>query len=233
MTRRDILRVGLTGGIGCGKSTVAATLARCGAVVVDADLLAREAVAAGTPGFAQVVHAFGEGVVGPDGALDRGALGRLVFADEDRLRALEAIVHPVVRRLAQAAETAAPPGSIVVHEQPLLVESRLAAAATSDADADAEQAAAEAGDDRWGHFDAVVVVDCPPPAQLHRLVSLRGMAASDARARMAAQASRGQRLAVADFVVTNDSTPEELTARTKQLYGRLEALRAARLAGAE
>ncbi len=154
------MRVGLTGGVASGKSTVSAILTELGAVVIDADLLAREVVAAGTDGLAAVVEEFGPEVLGPDGALDRPRLGALVFADPERRRALEAIIHPRVRARAAEIEASAPEGSVVVHDIPLLTETGQAAS-----------------------FDAVVVVDVPTEVQVDRMVRIRGMSEEDARAR--------------------------------------------------
>lgn len=193
-----MLRVGLTGGIGSGKSTVSRLLAERGALVIDADVLAREAVAPGTPGLARVVAEFGPAVLGPDGALDRGALGRLVFDDPERRRVLEGIVHPLVRARAAELAAAAPPGTVVVEDVPLLVETGAA-----------------------GRYDLVVVVDLPEDLQVARLAAERGMAEADARARIAAQASREQRRAVADVVLDNSGTPEELVAHVDRLWAEL------------
>jgi dephospho-CoA kinase len=192
------MRVGLTGGVASGKSTVSAMLAERGAVVIDADLLAREVVAPGTDGLAEVVAAFGEEVLGPDGSLDRPALGAVVFADEARRRTLEAIIHPRVRARAAEIEAAAPEGAVVVHDIPLLTETGQAAS-----------------------FDAVVVVDVPVGTQVERMVSLRGMSPDDARARVAAQADREERRAIATFVVDNTGTLEELRARVDEVYEQL------------
>ena len=192
------MRVGLTGGVASGKSTVSAMLAERGAVVIDADLLAREVVAPGTDGLAEVVAAFGDQVLGPDGALDRPALGAVVFADEARRRTLEAIIHPRVRARAAEIEAAAPAGAVVVHDIPLLTETGQA-----------------------GSFDAVVVVDVPVETQVERMVGLRGMSDDDARARVAAQASREERLAVATHVVDNTGTLDELRARVDEVYDAL------------
>jgi dephospho-CoA kinase len=192
------MRVGLTGGVASGKSTVSAILAELGAVVIDADLLAREVVAPGTDGLAEVVAAFGEEVLGPDGSLDRPALGAVVFADEARRRTLETIIHPRVRARAAEIEAAAPEGAVVVHDIPLLTETGQAAS-----------------------FDAVVVVDVPVDTQVDRMVSLRGMSPDDARARVAAQADREERRAIATFVVDNTGTLEELRARVDEVYEQL------------
>lgn len=190
--------MGLTGGVASGKSTVSAMLAELGAVVIDADLLAREVVAPGTGGLAEIVEAFGDTVLAPDGGLDRPAMGVLVFADEERRRVLEGIIHPRVRARAAEIEAAAPEGSVVVHDIPLLAETGQAAG-----------------------FDAVVVVDVPPEVQLERMVRLRGMTRADAEARVAAQASRGQRLAIATHVIDNTGTPEELRGRVAEVYAEL------------
>jgi len=189
------VRVGLTGGVASGKSTVSAILAELGAVVIDADLLAREVVAPGTDGLAAVVEEFGPELLGPDGGLDRPRLGALVFADPERRRALEAIIHPRVRARAAEIEAAAPLGSVVVHDIPLLAETGQAAS-----------------------FDAVVVVDVPPEVQVDRMVRIRGMSEEDARARIAAQAARDERLAIATYVVENTGTLEELRARVEDVY---------------
>ncbi|WP_130796657.1 dephospho-CoA kinase [Streptomyces otsuchiensis] len=193
-----MLTVGLTGGIGAGKSTVVRLLAEHGAVVIDADVVAREVVAPGTSGLAAVVAEFGPAVTRPDGALDRERLGSVVFADPERLAALNAIVHPLVAERSALLQAEAAPDAIVVHDVPLLTENAL-------------------GD----RYDLVVVVDAPPALQLDRLVRQRGMREEDARARMAAQADREQRLAIADLVVENDGTPEELRPRVDALWGRL------------
>jgi len=192
------LQVGLTGGIGSGKSEVARLLAAQGAVVVDSDVLAREAVAPGTPGLAAVVDEFGAGVLAPDGSLDRPALGRLVFADAARRAALESIVHPYVRRRSAEIAHAAPPGAVVVHDVPLLVEQ-----------------------DLQPLYDLVVVVDVAEDTQVRRLVGQRGMPEADARARVAAQASRDRRLAAADLVVANDGDLDSLRDRVADLWAEL------------
>jgi dephospho-CoA kinase len=197
-----VTRVGLTGGVGSGKSTVSALLAELGAVVIDADVLARDVVAKGTDGLAEVVAEFGPGVLGADGALDRAALGALVFADPERRQALEAIIHPRVRARAAQIEAAAPPDAVVVHDIPLLTETGQAAG-----------------------FDAVVVVDVPVKVQLDRLVRLRGMSEADARARIEAQASREDRRAIATYVVDNTGTPEDLRERVAEVYADLIAPR--------
>lgn len=189
------VQIGLTGGIGAGKTAVARRLAELGARVVDADALAREVVAAGTPGLAAVVAEFGPGVLRPDGELDRPALGRLVFGDEQALGRLNAIVHPLVRGRAAELVAAAPAGSVVVQDVPLLVE-------TGQAD----------------RFDLVLVVEAPAEVRAERLARDRGMSADEARSRMAAQASDAERRAAADVVLVNDGSPDELRARVDQVW---------------
>jgi dephospho-CoA kinase len=195
-----VTRVGLAGGVESGKSTVSALLSELGAVVIDADLLAREVVAPGTEGLAAVVEAFGPDVLGPDGGLDRPRLGALVFADPERRRALEAIIHPRVRARAAEIEAAVPVGAVVVHDIPLLAETGQAAS-----------------------FDAVVVVDVPVEVQVDRMVRIRGMSEADARARIAAQADRDARLAVATYVVENTGSLEDLRARVEEVYRTIES----------
>ncbi|WP_284579848.1 dephospho-CoA kinase [Streptomyces sp. 2P-4] len=203
-----MLRVGLTGGIGAGKSEVSRLLAGYGAVVVDADRIAREVVEPGTPGLAAVVEAFGASVLAPDGTLDRPGLGAVVFADPEKLKVLNGIVHPLVRARSAELEAAAGPGAIVVHDVPLLTENGLAPL-----------------------YDLVVVVDAAPQTQLARLTALRGMAEDEARARMAAQATREQRLAVATLVIDNDGPLEALEPQVRKVWEELTA-RAAAAAGA-
>ncbi|MEQ4548126.1 dephospho-CoA kinase [Nocardioides kribbensis] len=192
------MRVGLTGGVASGKSTVSALLRELGAVVIDADQLAREVVERGTPGLARVVEEFGEGLLTPEGDLDRPAMGRLVFGDEQARRRLEAIVHPLVFERYAEAEAAAGPDDLVVHDIPLLVESG-----------------------RAGDFDAVVVVDAPRELQLERMVAHRGWTREDAESRIAAQATREQRRAVATYVVDNTGSLEDLRARVAEVHARL------------
>ncbi|KUF13880.1 dephospho-CoA kinase [Streptomyces silvensis] len=199
-----MLKVGLTGGIGAGKSEVSRLLVERGAVLVDADRIAREVVAPGTEGLAAVVAEFGTDVLDADGALDRPKLGAIVFADSAKLAALNAIVHPLVgarsaeleRAAAESART--PEDAVVVHDVPLLTENGLAPL-----------------------YDVVVVVDARPDTQLDRLVRLRGMTEDDARARMAAQAAREQRLEIADIVVDNDGTLEKLAPRVDEVWQEL------------
>jgi dephospho-CoA kinase len=196
-----VLRVGLTGGIGSGKSSVARLLAQRGAVVVDSDTLAREVVAPGTPGLAEVVIAFGPDVVQPDGTLDRRELARHVFGDPAAKLRLEAIVHPRVRTRAAQAEAAAPPDAVVVHDIPLLVE-------TGQAD----------------RFDTLVVVDCPTDVQLQRLVDQRRMSRDEAQSRIQAQATRDERLAVADHVIDNSGSEQQLATAVDELWQSLSRL---------
>ncbi|MER5785609.1 dephospho-CoA kinase [Streptomyces mobaraensis] len=193
-----MLKVGLTGGIGAGKSEVSRRLAAHGAVIVDSDRIAREVVEPGTAGLAAVVAEFGPEVLAPDGSLDRPRLGSVVFADAGRLAALNAIVHPLVRARSAELEAAAAPDAVVVHDVPLLVENGLAPL-----------------------YDLVVVVDAREDTRLDRLVRLRGMAPEEARARMAAQATREQRLAAADIVIPNDGPVAELEARVDEVWAGL------------
>lgn len=192
------LRVGLTGGVASGKSTVSAILRELGAVVIDADQLAREVVAAGTPGLAAVVAEFGPGVLTAEGELDRPALGAIVFADEEARRRLEAILHPLIRARSAELEATAGADAVVVHDIPLLAETGQA-----------------------GTFDAVVVVDVPVETQVERMVRLRGMTREDALARIAAQATREQRLAVATHVIDNTGTLEDLRERVTEVFEEL------------
>jgi dephospho-CoA kinase len=194
------VRVGLTGGIASGKSTVSAILADLGAVVIDADALAREVVGRGTPGLEAVVDAFGPGLLTPDGDLDRPAMGALVFADPEARKRLESIIHPLVHQRSAELEAEAPADAVVVHDIPLL---------------------AEVG--RAGSFDAVVVVDAPTELQVSRMVEDRGWSREEAESRIAAQASREDRLAIATHVVDNTGTLAELRRRVEQVYAELAA----------
>ncbi len=195
------VRVGLTGGVGSGKSTVAALLAERGAVIIDADAIAREVVEPGTPGFDAVVAKFGDAVVGPDGRLDRPALAAIVFADEAKRAELNAIVHPLVGQRTGELMAATAPDDVVVYDVPLLVESNLATG-----------------------FDLVVVVEASINTRLSRLAG-RGMAEKDARERMAAQATDEQRREVADAVIGNDGSLEELRGNVDDLWELLTAAR--------
>lgn len=194
------VRVGLTGGIASGKSTVSAILAELGAVVIDADLIAREVVARGTPGLAAVVEEFGPGLLTPDGALDRPAMGALVFGDASARKRLEAIVHPLVHRRSAELEEAAPSDAVVVHDIPLL---------------------AEVG--RAGQFDAVIVVDAPTEVQVDRMVGDRGWTREEAESRIAAQATREERRAIATHVVDNTGSLDDLRRRVEEVYAELAA----------
>ena len=193
-----MLRVGLTGGIGAGKSEVSARLAAQGAVVIDADAIAREVVEPGTEGLAEVVEAFGPEVLLPDGTLDRPRLGEIVFADPELRGKLNEIIHPRVGARMAELEREAGPASIVVHDVPLIAESGRADA-----------------------YDLVVVVDVPPRVQMDRLVRRRGMTREQAEARMAAQASREQRLAIADIVIDNSGSLAELDRQVGDLWSEL------------
>jgi dephospho-CoA kinase len=193
-----VKRVGLTGGVASGKSTLSAILDELGAVVVDADVLAREAVAKGTEGLQEVVEAFGPEVLTDDGELDRPAMGAIVFADAEKRRILEGIIHPRVRARGAEIEAAAGPDDVVVHDIPLLAETGQATG-----------------------FDAVIVVDVPTEVQVARMLELRGMTREDAEARVAAQASREKRLAIATHVVDNTGTLEDLRRRVTEVYREL------------
>lgn len=197
------MRVGLTGGLGAGKSTVAALLAKHGAVVIDADVLAREVVRAGTPGFDAVVERFGPDVVGADGELDRARLAEIVFGDDAARDALNGIVHPLVAQRSAELMAGAAHGATVVYDVPLLVENDL----------------------RDG-FDVVVVVEADIATRLRRLAA-RGLSDEQAQARMAAQASDEQRRAVADEVVRNDGDRARLAADVERLWSRLQGRAAA------
>src|SRR5918911_155603 len=173
-----MLRVGLTGGIAAGKSTAARVLAALGALVVDADVLARRVVEPGTPGLAAVVAAFGDGVLQPDGSLDRAALARVAFADEASRSRLNAVLHPRIAELATKELAAAPPDAVVVHDVPLLVENGLAP-----------------------HYQLVLVVLAPEAERVRRLLAERGMTEAETRARIAAQADDERRVGAADVLL--------------------------------
>ncbi|MEO3777930.1 dephospho-CoA kinase [Micromonospora sp. B11E3] len=190
-----MLRVGLTGGIGSGKSAVAARLAALGAVVIDSDRIAREVVAPGSDGLAEIVAAFSDRVLGPDGALDRAALGAVVFADEGARRRLEAITHPRVRARSAELAAAAAPDAVVVNDVPLLVEVGLAPT-----------------------YHLVVVVETAVATRLARLERDRGMDRAEAERRIAAQADDARRRAAADVVLRNDGSLDELHAAVDRLW---------------
>lgn len=193
-----MLTVGLTGGIGAGKSEVSRLLASFGAVLIDADRIAREVVEPGTPGLAAVVEAFGDDILTPEGALDRPRLGSLVFSDPQKLATLNAIVHPLVGARSAELQQAAAPDAVVVHDVPLLTENGLASL-----------------------YDLVLVVDAAPQTQLDRLVRLRGMDEAEAKARMAAQATREQRLNIADIVIDNDGPLDRLEPQVTAVWADL------------
>jgi dephospho-CoA kinase len=200
---RHVIVVGLTGGIGSGKSEVARRLEALGAIVIDADAIAREVVAPGTPGLTAVVEAFGPAVLASDGSLDRDRLAAVVFGDDDQRQRLNAVVHPLVgalmiERTARAQDS--DPHAVVVNDVPLLVEGGLS--------------------DR---YDVVVVVDADPETQVRRLVEQRGMSESDARARMATQAGRAERLEAADLVIHNDGDLHRLDVEVGQVWADLAA----------
>jgi len=195
------MRVGLTGGIASGKSTVSEILAELGAVIIDGDKLAREVVEPGTPGLAQVVEAFGPEILLPDGAMDRAKVGQIVFNDEVKRKLLEGIVHPLVFERYAALEASAPKDGIVIHDIPLLAESG-----------------------RSDTFDAVIVVETPAEVQVERMLRDRGWTRADAESRIAAQATPEQRRAIATYLIENTGTREELRVRVEAVYAELSAL---------
>ena len=193
-----MLKVGLTGGIGAGKSEVSRRLASYGALVIDADQIAREVVEPGTPGLAQVVGLFGTGVLAPDGTLDRQRLGEIVFGDDELRAKLNSIIHPLVGARLRELEQGADADAILVEDVPLIAENDLA-----------------------DFYDMVVVVDVPPRLQEERLVRDRGMTPDQVAVRMAAQASREQRLAIAGIVVDNSGSLAELDREVGELWAEL------------
>ncbi len=194
------MRIGLTGGVASGKSTVSSLLQDLGAVIIDSDVIAREVVAPGTSGLSAVVAAFGPQVLTDDGELDRPAMGRLVFNDDEARAQLEAVVHPRVRARAAEVEAAAPEDALIVHDIPLLVE-------TGQGD----------------RFEHVVVVDAPVELQIERMITERGWSREDAESRIGAQASREQRLAVATHVIENTGSLEDLRRRVEEVHTALTA----------
>ena len=196
-----MLKVGLTGGIGSGKSEVARRLAGYGALIIDADRIAREVVEPGTPGLAQVVGQFGAAVLAGDGTLDRAALGEIVFSDAELRGKLNAIIHPLVGARIRELEQGADQDAIVVEDIPLIAENDMA-----------------------GFFDLVVVVDVPPRIQEERLIRERELTRDQVAARMAAQASREQRLAIADLVLDNSGSLAELDRQVGDLWAELSRL---------
>jgi dephospho-CoA kinase len=199
--RQDVaMRVGLTGGIASGKSTVSSILAELGAVVIDADKLAREVVERGTPGLEQVVAAFGPEILTADGDMDRAKVGSIVFNDEAKRKTLEGIVHPLVFERYAELEASAPQDGIVVHDIPLLAESG-----------------------RADGFDAVIVVETPAVVQVERMLRDRGWTREDAESRIAAQATPEQRRAIATYVIENTGTHEDLRHRVTEVFEELSA----------
>lgn len=192
------MRVGLTGGVASGKSSVSGILRELGAVVIDADQLAREVVAKGTPGLEQVVAAFGADILTEDGEMDRAKVGAIVFADEEQRRVLESIVHPLVFERIVALESAAGAADLVVHDIPLLAESG-----------------------RAHTFDAVIVVDAPAEVQVERMVRERGWTREEAEARIAAQASREDRRQIATYVIDNTGTLDDLRRQVAEVVSQL------------
>ncbi|MEV7662352.1 dephospho-CoA kinase [Paenarthrobacter sp. NPDC089316] len=190
-----MLKIGLTGGIASGKSLVSSRLQELGALLIDADLIARQVVEPGTPGLEQVVEAFGPGILDPDGRLDRPKLGSIVFRDPGQREVLNGIVHPLVRRAAAAIMESAGPGDIVVQDIPLLVETG-----------------------QGSNFHLVLVVDAPDDLRLQRMVGLRGMTPEDARSRMAAQAARAERNAAADIILDNSGSRQDLLSAVDVLW---------------
>jgi dephospho-CoA kinase len=196
-----VLLVGLTGGIGSGKSTVARLLERRGAVVIDADQLGREAVAKGTPAFERVVQTFGDAVVAPDGNLDRAALAAIIFSDPERKAVLESIVHPeVARRFGERVDELRGTDQVVIYVSPLLVELGLGPA-----------------------FDVVIVVTASPHLRVSRVASGRGLTPEDVRGRMATQATDEQRMEVAHILVDNDGSLAELEPQVERIWSDLAA----------
>ena len=190
-----MVRIGLTGGIGAGKSTVAGRLRELGATIIDADRLAREVVEPGTPGLAGVVEAFGSSVLLPDGRLDRPGLGRIVFGDAEKLARLNAILHPLIGERTRILIDDAPPHAVLVHDVPLLVENQLSAG-----------------------FQLVIVVDAPEPERIRRLVRDRGMTEDEARSRIRAQAGEAERRKIADVWIDNSGLPAETQAQVDDCW---------------
>ena len=201
----SFLSVGLTGGIASGKSAVSQRMAELGAVVIDADLLARHVMEPGTEGLAEAVEAFGEGILRADGSLDRPVLGRIVFGDEAARERLNSIVHPRVRAASARLREQAAPGAVVVEDIPLLVETG-----------------------QQERFDVVVVVHAPEQERIRRMVEDRGSTEENARSRMAAQATDAQREAAADVLLDNSGPPDQLRVQVDELMEKLTAQAAAR-----
>jgi len=195
--------IGLTGGIASGKSLVSARLVELGAILVDADVLAREVVEPGTPGLAAIAEHFGANVIAADGSLDRPALGAIIFADPEQREVLNGITHPAVWRRARELFAAAPEGSVVVYDVPLLVEGAKG---------------------RKLDFDLVVVVDASTETRMRRLVELRGMTREEAGHRLSSQATDAERLAVADVVIDNNGTVDTTIQQVDSLWAKAVAL---------
>jgi dephospho-CoA kinase len=197
-----VLLVGLTGGIASGKSVVAARLAELGATIVDADRVAREVVEPGTPALARIAEEFGPGVIASDGSLDRPALGAIVFGDPTKLVVLNAITHPAVLTRSHElfdAAASANPDAIVVYDVPLLLEAR----------------------GKGGEFEVVIVVEAEPEVRVRRMMELRGMSETDARARIASQASNADRRAIADHVIDANRSLDETLRQTDEVWRML------------
>jgi len=204
-----VLRIGLTGGIGAGKSTVSATFHELGGVVVDGDVIAREVVEPGTPGLASLVDAFGADILTPDGALNRPALAKIAFSDDEKRATLNGIVHPLVAQRRSELIAAADEDAVVIEDIPLLVESQMAPL-----------------------FGLVVVVHADADVRVERLIEYRGFSEEDARARIAAQATEEQRRAVADVWLDNAGEPDDLVAAARRLWhDRIEPFAANLAAG--
>jgi dephospho-CoA kinase len=198
---RRVLLVGLTGGIASGKSVVAARLAEHGAVVVDADVIARQVVEPGTPALARIAQEFGPSVLAPDGSLDRAALGAIIFSDEEKRLLLNSITHPAILDESQrqfAAAGAADPGAVVVYDVPLLSEARSRA-----------------------EFDVVVVVSAPEDTRIERMVSLRGMSLEEATRRIRSQVPEEARRALADIIIESGGTLDETLAQADAVWDQL------------
>lgn len=199
--RPPVIEIGLTGGIGSGKSTVAALLVEQGAVLIDADAIVREVQEPGTPVFEAMVDRFGPGIVAADGTLDRAAVATIVFADPKQLEALNSIVHPAVSdEMTRRREALAATDATVLLDIPLLVESK------------------------YGGLAGIIVVDIDPELAVERLVRYRGFSEEDARARISRQASREDRLAIADFVIDNSGDLESLRAQVDKCWAWIESL---------
>ena len=190
-----MLRIGLTGGIGAGKSTVSATFSECGGIIVDGDVIAREVVEPGTPGLAALVEAFGDGILLPDGALNRPALAAVAFSDDEKRKTLNGIVHPLVGQRRSELIEAAAADAVIIEDIPLLVESQMAPM-----------------------FPLVIIVHADEEVRVARLIEYRGFSEEDARARIKAQATAEQRRAVADVWLDNSGNADQLSAKARELW---------------